>query len=66
MQSKRCLNNFCNTINFRYIPQEGDLVLGIVSGKQGDIFKIDIGSADLASVSFSLFKTWFLDQFSEF
>lgn len=30
----------------RYIPVKGENVLGIVSGKAGDAFKVDIGSSD--------------------
>ncbi|XP_017773398.1 PREDICTED: exosome complex component RRP40 [Nicrophorus vespilloides] len=35
----------------RYVPCKGDLVVGVVAKKSGDQFKIDIGSAEHASLS---------------
>ncbi|KAG5888571.1 hypothetical protein JTB14_029868 [Gonioctena quinquepunctata] len=40
----------------RYIPKKGDLVLGIVTKKAGDSLKIDIGSAEFASLSMLAFE----------
>ncbi|EJW69889.1 hypothetical protein WUBG_19201 [Wuchereria bancrofti] len=40
----------------RYIPQKGDRVIGIVTSTHGETFKIDIGSADIAFISFLSFE----------
>ncbi|KAJ8971023.1 hypothetical protein NQ314_000942 [Rhamnusium bicolor] len=40
----------------RYIPKKGDLVVGIVVKKVGDTLKIDIGSAEFASLSMLAFE----------
>lgn len=40
----------------RYVPKRGDLVVGIVSKKAGEILKIDIGSAEAASLSMLAFE----------
>ncbi|XP_023018815.1 exosome complex component Rrp40 [Leptinotarsa decemlineata] len=39
-----------------YIPKRGDLVVGIVVKKAGDSLKIDIGSAEFASLSMLSFE----------
>ena len=41
---------------FQYIPQRGDDVLGIVTGKGGDIFKVDVGASENASLSYLGFE----------
>lgn len=40
----------------RYTPKKGDLVVGIVQVKRGDILKIDIGSSETASLSMFAFE----------
>jgi len=40
----------------RYIPVRGENVLGIVTQKSGDVFKVDIGSSEQASLSFLAFE----------
>ncbi|KAK0174486.1 hypothetical protein PV327_010249 [Microctonus hyperodae] len=40
----------------RYIPCRGENVVGIVTQKMGDIFKVDIGSSDQASLSYLAFE----------
>ncbi|CAG9763233.1 unnamed protein product [Ceutorhynchus assimilis] len=40
----------------RYIPKKGDLVIGIVTKKSGDIVRVDIGSAETASLSVFSFE----------
>ncbi|KAH8305521.1 hypothetical protein KR018_002738, partial [Drosophila ironensis] len=40
----------------RYVPARGDLVLGIVKAKAGDLYRVDIGSADMASISYLAFE----------
>lgn len=40
----------------RYIPKKGDLVVGVVTKKSGDILKVDIGSAESAWLSLLAFE----------
>jgi len=40
----------------RYIPARSENVIGVVVGKGGDTFRVDIGSADTASLSFMAFE----------
>ncbi|XP_029037082.1 exosome complex component Rrp40 [Osmia lignaria lignaria] len=40
----------------RYIPNRGENVIGIVTQKGGDIFKVDIGASDQASLSYLAFE----------
>ncbi|KAL3085893.1 hypothetical protein niasHT_034123 [Heterodera trifolii] len=45
-----------NTSTKRYVPHSGDRVLGTVTAKAGDYFKVDIGSIDLALLNFTSFE----------
>ncbi|XP_072260547.1 LOW QUALITY PROTEIN: exosome complex component RRP40 [Pyxicephalus adspersus] len=40
----------------RYVPVKGDHVIGIVIGQFEDIFKVDVGGSDQASLSFLAFE----------
>lgn len=40
----------------RYVPKKGDVVVGIVTAKRGDLLKVDIGSSELASLLLSAFE----------
>nr|CAB3244001.1 exosome complex component RRP40-like [Phallusia mammillata] len=40
----------------RYIPCKGENVIGVISGKQGDYYKVDIGSSDQALLNFLSFE----------
>ncbi|XP_077206944.1 exosome complex component RRP40 [Paroedura picta] len=40
----------------RYVPVKGDHVIGIVTGKAGDIFKLDVGGSEQASLSYLAFE----------
>ncbi|KAI8773485.1 exosome complex component RRP40 [Biomphalaria glabrata] len=40
----------------RYVANKGDLVVGIVTQKVGDIFRVDIGSSEQASLSYLSFE----------
>ncbi|XP_053672687.1 exosome complex component RRP40 [Anopheles nili] len=40
----------------RYVPNRGELVIGVVIAKAGDIFRLDIGSNDTASLSYMAFE----------
>ncbi|CAB3407708.1 unnamed protein product [Caenorhabditis bovis] len=45
-----------NVHSKRYIPNEGDRVIGIVVSKIGDFFRLDIGTAELAVINFTNFE----------
>lgn len=40
----------------RYVPNRGENVVGIVTQKGGDIFKVDIGASEQASLSYLAFE----------
>ncbi|XP_030557380.1 exosome complex component RRP40 [Drosophila novamexicana] len=40
----------------RYVPARGDLIIGIVKARAGDLYRVDIGAADLASISYLAFE----------
>ncbi|TSQ35295.1 Exosome complex component RRP40 [Bagarius yarrelli] len=40
----------------RYVPVKGESVIGIVTAKSGDIFKVDVGGSEQASLSYLAFE----------
>ena len=40
----------------RYVPSQGDNIVGVVIQKAGDIFKVDIGASEPASLSYLAFE----------
>ncbi|XP_055634266.1 exosome complex component RRP40 [Toxorhynchites rutilus septentrionalis] len=40
----------------RYVPNRGEIVIGIVVQKAGDIFRVDIGASESASLSYMAFE----------
>nr|XP_033772861.1 exosome complex component RRP40 isoform X1 [Geotrypetes seraphini] len=40
----------------RYVPVKGDHVIGIVTAKSGDVFKVDVGGSEQASLSYLAFE----------
>uniref|UniRef100_A0A915PV28 Ribosomal RNA-processing protein 40 n=1 Tax=Setaria digitata TaxID=48799 RepID=A0A915PV28_9BILA len=40
----------------RYVPRKGDRIIGVVISTHGESFKIDIGAADIAFISFLSFE----------
>ncbi|XP_048408630.1 exosome complex component RRP40-like [Stegostoma tigrinum] len=40
----------------RYVPAKGEYVIGIVTVKSGDIFKVDVGGSEQASLSYLAFE----------
>lgn len=40
----------------RYVPVKGESVIGIVTAKSGDVFKVDVGGSELASLSYLAFE----------
>jgi len=47
---------FVDVYSTRYIPVEGDKVIGVVMTKGGDFYKLDIGAADMAMLSYLAFE----------
>lgn len=45
-----------DAIQKRYIPSKGESVIGLVVQKAGDIFRVDIGSSELAALSYLAFE----------
>ena len=41
---------------FQYVPVRGENVIGIVTQKAGDMFKVDMGGSDQASLSYLAFE----------
>ncbi|CAB1337323.1 unnamed protein product [Coregonus sp. 'balchen'] len=40
----------------RYVPGKGESVIGIITAKSGDIFKVDVGGSEQASLSYLAFE----------
>ncbi|KTF90079.1 hypothetical protein cypCar_00024548 [Cyprinus carpio] len=40
----------------RYVPAKGESVIGVVTSKSGDIFKVDVGGSEQASLSYLAFE----------
>lgn len=40
----------------RYVPAKGETVIGIVTTKSGDVFKVDVGGSEQASLSYLAFE----------
>uniref|UniRef100_U5ERV0 Exosome complex component RRP40 n=1 Tax=Corethrella appendiculata TaxID=1370023 RepID=U5ERV0_9DIPT len=40
----------------RYVPNRGEIVIGAVTAKAGDIFRVDIGASEPASLSYVAFE----------
>ena len=40
----------------RYVPYKGENVVGVITGRQGDVYKVDIGSSDQAFLSYLSFE----------
>lgn len=40
----------------QYVPVKGDHVIGIVTAKAGDLFKLDVGGSEQASLSYLAFE----------
>lgn len=40
----------------QYVPVKGDHVIGIVTGKVGDVFRLDVGGSEQASLSYLAFE----------
>ncbi|XP_028816398.1 exosome complex component RRP40 [Denticeps clupeoides] len=40
----------------RYVPAKGERVIGIITARSGDVFKVDVGGSEPASLSFLAFE----------
>ncbi|XP_034721812.1 exosome complex component RRP40-like, partial [Etheostoma cragini] len=40
----------------RYVPAKGETIIGIVTVKSGDVFKVDFGGSEQASLSYLAFE----------
>ncbi|KAL5021639.1 hypothetical protein ScPMuIL_000794 [Solemya velum] len=40
----------------RYVPERGDTVIGVVTAKAGDAFRVDVGGSELATLSYLGFE----------
>ncbi|KAG7277950.1 hypothetical protein CRUP_022120 [Coryphaenoides rupestris] len=40
----------------RYVPAKGESVIGIITTKSGDVFKVDVGGSEQASLSYLAFE----------
>ncbi|XP_048762538.2 exosome complex component RRP40-like isoform X2 [Ostrea edulis] len=40
----------------KYVPQRGDSVIGIITAKAGDVFRVDVGANELATLSYLAFE----------
>ncbi|NXE08840.1 EXOS3 protein, partial [Lophotis ruficrista] len=47
---------FVHRLRLQYVPVKGDHVIGIVTGKAGDVFKLDVGGSEQASMSYLAFE----------
>lgn len=47
---------YVDYVQRRYVPNRGDLVLGVVLARVGDNYKVDIGSSDPAVLSYLAFE----------
>lgn len=47
---------FVDCYQKRYIPVRNDPVVGVVTSKSGDIFRVDIGGSELAALSYLSFE----------
>lgn len=47
---------FIDSYQKRYIPNRSEPVVGVVTSKAGDIFRVDIGSSELAALSYLAFE----------
>ena len=41
----------------QYVAQKGDTVIGIVTAKAGDVFRVDVGANELATLSYLAFES---------
>lgn len=40
----------------QYVPAKGETIIGIVTVKSGDVFKVDFGGSEQASLSYLAFE----------
>ncbi|KAK4821130.1 hypothetical protein QYF61_013516 [Mycteria americana] len=52
----RLTDLFVHEPRLQYVPVKGDHVIGIVTAKAGDVFKLDVGGSEQASLSYLAFE----------
>jgi hypothetical protein len=55
-QTFKCIHESLCVCLFQYVPVKGEHVIGIVTQKVGDIFRVDIGGSEQASLSYLSFE----------
>jgi exosome complex RNA-binding protein Rrp4 len=45
-----------NDFYLQYVPVRGESVIGIVTNKGGDVFRVDIGGSEMGSLSYLSFE----------
>lgn len=53
---RRLSDPFVHRPLLQYVPVKGDHVIGIVTAKAGDVFKLDVGGSEQASLSYLAFE----------
>lgn len=46
----------CFILLLQYVPERGDTVIGVVSAKAGDVFRVDVGGSELATLPYLGFE----------
>lgn len=54
--SRRAALTLCPPSPLQYVPVKGDHVIGIVTAKAGDVFRLDVGGSEPASLSYLAFE----------
>ena len=49
-------NSVTDSFSLQYTGVKGDHVIGVVASKAGDIFKVDLGCSEYASLSYLAFE----------
>lgn len=59
-EEDRCWSSACWELSLsvcpQYVPAKGESVIGIVTVKSGDVFKVDFGGSEQASLSYLAFE----------
>ncbi len=59
-EKKTCRGSACWELNPslcpQYVPAKGETIIGIVTAKSGDVFKVDFGGSEQASLSYLAFE----------
>lgn len=56
LRKKNPCTFYVDSFQKRYVPVRGDFVIGIVSAKMGDLFRVDIGGSETACLPYQAFE----------